>query len=145
MYHLSPGRRVSKYCLHVTERLLTLCHNVDLKWLTESVTGKCSLECCPKFSVRMGDTQWSCYWKRNALLICGYFHQRNLNFTLPKAYLLWDLPLCQRQTGALSDFIAIRKSKYLLCFHPSATMQANSPTALLLTSAQQVVSGCRGG
>lgn len=64
----------------------------------------------PRFSVCMGDTQWSCYLK-NALLICGYFNQRHLNFMLPKAYLIWALPLFLRQKlCTLSDFIAIKKN-----------------------------------
>lgn len=67
----------------------------------------------PRFSVCMGDTQWSCYLK-NALLICGYFNQRHLNFMLPKAYLIWALPLFLRQKlCTLSDFIAIKKMQIL--------------------------------
>lgn len=40
-YCLSPGRWVLNSCLRVTGRLLTLCQNVGLKWLTGSVTGQC--------------------------------------------------------------------------------------------------------
>lgn len=40
-YCLSPGRWVLKSSLRVTGRLLTLCRNVGLKWLTGSVTGQC--------------------------------------------------------------------------------------------------------